>query len=172
MTHPSYVCWGPLRLCTSPSAALLYIINRQLSKQGAKHMRTLDRTKVFTVLLSTGQPEDPRLPWEPAPGPSLQPKLSSSRPWWQQLTVSPVPSRFLFSRIVFSGWLYSSAEPLRGQALPGVGTVLHSGSCWRASRPVHWLAVCVHIDVSMYTLCSGSCLATLWAPVPTEKQHS
>lgn len=41
MTHPPCciccICWGLLRLCTSPSAALLHIISPQLLNQWAKH---------------------------------------------------------------------------------------------------------------------------------------
>lgn len=101
MLHPPcYICWGVFGLCASPSAASPLHHKRQLSNQPAKRTHSRVRTtsylhfslsSFFSPL--TEQPEDPRLPWELAPGHSLRPRLSSSRPWWLQLTVSPVPPR-------------------------------------------------------------------------------
>lgn len=59
------------------------------------HRSTVEEN-LFTCVFSrfffpTGQLEDLRLPWELAPGPSPLLKLSSSKPWWLQPTVGPIP---------------------------------------------------------------------------------
>lgn len=47
------------------------------------------------LVFVTGQLEDLRLPWELALGHSPQLRLSSSKPWWLQQTVSPIPPHLL-----------------------------------------------------------------------------
>lgn len=70
----------------------------------------------FYLVFTTGQPEDPRLRWELAPGPSLQLRLNSSRPWWLQLMVSPLPSLLLRFISKYIRSLHNLCKSVGGQS--------------------------------------------------------